>query len=90
MDAIGCWCIMQGVCTSVVVEREKSILKQGAIQHLYGRLSGTLREGVSDASLLVRSYGLEMFPLAPQERPAASKAEEAMAEGMSGQCEDGK
>ena len=31
---------VQGVCTDVIVEREKSILKQGAIQHLYGRLSG--------------------------------------------------
>ena len=45
--------IVQGVCTDVTVEREKSILKQGAIQHLYGRLSGKLREGVNDASLLV-------------------------------------
>ena len=58
MDASNCWCAMQGVCTDVIVEREKSILKQGAIQHLYGRLSGTLREGVSDASLLVRSHSL--------------------------------
>lgn len=44
---------LQGVCEGVTVEREKSILKQGAIQHLYGRLSGRLREGVNDASLLV-------------------------------------
>ena len=44
---------LQGVCEEVTVEREKSILKQGAIQHLYGRLSGRLREGVNDASLLV-------------------------------------
>lgn len=44
---------VQGVCTDVTVEREKSILKQGSIQHLYGRLSGKLREGVNDASLLV-------------------------------------
>ena len=45
---------MQGVCTDVSVEREKSILKQDAIQHLYGRLSGKLREGFNDASLLVK------------------------------------
>ena len=62
---------MQGVCTNVIVEREKSILKQGAIQHLYGRLSGTLREGVSDASLLVRSYQLETSLFSFQERPQA-------------------
>ncbi len=43
----------QGVCADVTVEREKSILKQGAIQHLYGRLSGKVRERVNDASLLV-------------------------------------
>ena len=51
---------MQGVCTTVIVEREKSILKQGAIQHLYGRLSGTLREGISDASLLVSPFNLKL------------------------------
>ena len=62
---------MQGVCTNVTVEREKSILKQGAIQHLYGRLSGTLREGVNDASLLVRSYQLETYLFSLQERPEA-------------------
>ena len=44
---------LQGVCEEVTIEREKSILKQGAIQHLYGRLCGRLREGVNDASLLV-------------------------------------
>ena len=44
---------LQGVCSKVNVDREKSILKQGAIQHLYGRLSGILREGVNDAGLLV-------------------------------------
>ena len=73
-DAIGCWCAMQGVCTNVIVEREKSILKQGAIQHLYGRLSGTLREGVSDASLLVRSYQAEASLFSLQERLEAFMA----------------
>ena len=53
---------MQGVCTDVTVEREKSILKQGAIQHLYGRLSGKLREGVNDASLLVSRILSSKFP----------------------------
>lgn len=35
------------------MEREKSILKQGAVQHLYGRLAGTLRGDAGDANLLV-------------------------------------
>ena len=71
VDASDCWCATQGVCTNVVVEREKSILKQGAIQHLYGRLSGTLREGVSDASLLVRFCQLKTSLFSLQERPDA-------------------
>ena len=58
------------MCTDVTVEREKSILKQDAIQHLYGRLSGKLREGMNDASLLVKDLlfnynsaaGLDMEP----------------------------
>lgn len=56
----------QGVCTDVTVEREKSILKQGTIQHLYGRLSGRLRAGANDASLLV-SHALSDLasPLCP-------------------------
>ncbi len=44
----------QGVCEEVVVEREKSVLKQANVQHLYGCLAGTLRPGVTDADLLVR------------------------------------
>jgi hypothetical protein len=44
----------QGVCEEVVVEREKSVLKQANVQHLYGCLAGTLRPGVIDADLLVR------------------------------------
>ncbi len=38
------------------MEREKSILKQGAVQHLYGRLAGTLREDAGDAALLVHPF----------------------------------
>ena len=45
---------VQSVCDEVRVEREKSILKQGAVQHLYGRLAGTLKDDAGDASLLVR------------------------------------
>lgn len=45
---------VQSVCDEVRVEREKSILKQGAVQHLYGRLAGTLKDNAGDASLLVR------------------------------------
>ena len=44
---------VQSVCDEVRVEREKSILKQGAVQHLYGRLAGTLKDDAGDASLLV-------------------------------------
>ncbi len=35
------------------VDRPKSVLKQGAVQHLYGRLSAKLRPGCADAELLV-------------------------------------
>jgi hypothetical protein len=48
---------VQSVCHEVRVEREKSILKQGAVQHLYGRLAGTLRADAGDAALLVRPSG---------------------------------
>ena len=35
---------LAGLCEggSVAMEREKSVLKQGAVQHLYARLAGTL------------------------------------------------
>ena len=38
----------------VRLDREKSVLKQAAVQHLYARLSATLQPGCSDADLLVR------------------------------------
>ena len=44
---------LEGVCDHVVVEREKSVLKHGAVQHLYGKLAGRLREGCDDAAILV-------------------------------------
>jgi isochorismate synthase EntC len=53
--------ILQGVCSEVKVEREKSILKQGAVQHLYGRLAGVLKDDTDDAALLV----CDAFPAAP-------------------------
>ena len=52
-QGFGC-CRVQGVCSDVRLEREKSILKQGGVQHLYARLAGTLRPGRGDAHLLVR------------------------------------
>ncbi len=45
---------LSGVCSVVNVDREKSVLKQGAVQHLYGRLSGQLKPNANDAHLLVR------------------------------------
>ena len=45
---------LSGVCSVVSVDREKSVLKQGAVQHLYGRLSGQLKPNANDAHLLVR------------------------------------
>ena len=44
---------VQGVCDNVTLEREKSVLKQGAVQHLYGKLAGQMRPDATDASLLV-------------------------------------
>ena len=37
---------------SVTVEVPKSVLKQGAVQHLYGRLAARLKEESNDAHLL--------------------------------------
>ena len=42
------------VCSQVKVDTEKSVLKQAAVQHLYGRLSGQLLPDANDAQLLVR------------------------------------
>lgn len=44
---------VQGVCSSVSVDTEKSVLKQNAVQHLYGRLSGKLLDNQTDSHLLV-------------------------------------
>lgn len=43
------------VCSEVKIDTEKSVLKQAAVQHLYGRLSGTLKSAANDAQLLVSS-----------------------------------
>jgi isochorismate synthase EntC len=45
---------LREVADDVRVDRKKSVLKQAAVQHLYGRLSATLRPGCGDAELLVR------------------------------------
>lgn len=41
------------VCSQVKLDTEKSVLKQAAVQHLYGRLSGILKPHANDAQLLV-------------------------------------
>jgi isochorismate synthase/2-succinyl-5-enolpyruvyl-6-hydroxy-3-cyclohexene-1-carboxylate synthase/2-succinyl-6-hydroxy-2,4-cyclohexadiene-1-carboxylate synthase/O-succinylbenzoate synthase len=43
---------LAGVCSSVQVDVAKSVLKQGAVQHLYGKLSAQLDPGHTDADLL--------------------------------------
>jgi isochorismate synthase/2-succinyl-5-enolpyruvyl-6-hydroxy-3-cyclohexene-1-carboxylate synthase/2-succinyl-6-hydroxy-2,4-cyclohexadiene-1-carboxylate synthase/O-succinylbenzoate synthase len=43
---------LRTICDDVCVEVPKSVLKQGGVQHLYGKLSGRLRAGCSDAELL--------------------------------------
>ena len=43
---------LAGVCSAVTVDVTKSVLKQGAVQHLYSKLSGTLEPGRGDADLL--------------------------------------
>ncbi|KAG7671813.1 putative Protein PHYLLO, chloroplastic [Nannochloris sp. 'desiccata'] len=40
------------VCDDVRVEITKSVLKQGSVQHLYGKLAGRLKEDIGDAGLL--------------------------------------
>ena len=47
------------VARGVTLDRQKSVLKQAAVQHLYGRLSATLRPGCGDAELLVRLGALD-------------------------------
>lgn len=44
------------LCKEVVVEVPKSILKLGAVQHLYGKLSGRLLGNTSDSDILVRAH----------------------------------
>ncbi|MEW5311204.1 MAG: hypothetical protein WDW38_002939 [Sanguina aurantia] len=43
---------LEEVCSDVVVEVPKSVLKQGSVQHLYGRLAGELKPGCRDTQLL--------------------------------------
>lgn len=48
-----CYVLMQalaGVCEAVQVDVAKSVLKQGAVQHLYGKLSAQVRGAVVVAS----------------------------------------
>ncbi len=37
------------VCSQVKLDTEKSVLKQAAVQHLYGRLSGTLKLSANES-----------------------------------------
>ena len=41
-----------GPCEDVAIEIRKSVLKQGAVQHLFGRVAARLRRGRNDAHLL--------------------------------------
>lgn len=50
------------VCCAVSIDTEKSVLKQGAVQHLYGRLSGQLQPEVNDAQLLVSPAPINLKP----------------------------
>ncbi len=40
------------LCNTVDLEVEKSVLKQGSVQHLYGRVSGSLKPDVDDLDLV--------------------------------------
>ena len=44
--------IFEKLCKDVNIEVEKSVLKQGSVQHLYGRIAGSLEQGVDDLSLV--------------------------------------
>lgn len=44
--------VLEGLCETVDVDAEPSILRLGRVQHLHTRLQGVLREGVGDAELL--------------------------------------
>lgn len=51
------------MCASTVeVDVEKSVLRAGSVQHLYGRLSGTLHPDADDGQILV-SVQLSLFCL---------------------------
>ncbi|GIL50277.1 hypothetical protein Vafri_6487 [Volvox africanus] len=43
---------LAGPCEDVHVEIRKSVLKQGSVQHLFGRVAAALRRGRNDAHLL--------------------------------------
>ncbi|GIL93104.1 hypothetical protein Vretifemale_20563 [Volvox reticuliferus] len=43
---------LEGPCEDVHVEIRKSVLKQGSVQHLFGRVAAALRRGRNDAHLL--------------------------------------
>ena len=51
------------VCSEVRVDTEKSVLKQAAVQHLYGRLSGQLQPHTNDAQLLVSLNPFNQLPI---------------------------
>lgn len=40
------------LCSDVDLEVDKSVLKQGSVQHLYGRVAGKLKEDVTDLDLI--------------------------------------
>jgi isochorismate synthase len=48
--------IFGSLCSSVNLEVEKSVLKQGMVQHLYSRIAGILRPDVSDLDLITELH----------------------------------
>jgi len=59
------------VCDGVQVELPKSLLRQQSIQHLYGRLSGTMKPGTTDADLIRALHPTPAVCGQPQDRALA-------------------
>ncbi len=59
---------LDSVCDHVEVEVAKSVLKQAAVQHLYGRLAARMGRGASDAALLAALHPTPAVCGRPRER----------------------
>ena len=74
---------LEPLCSAVEPESEKTILKQGSVQHLYSKISGTLRHGRSDADLLAALHPTPAVCGQPREPARQRIAElEAFDRGM--------